>query len=626
MSVARVHYRERQPLRATDLCQEQAYHVGMRRRHHIAHHGWGIVTGLGVTTDAVGRFIVNSGMAIDGYGRELIVPEPCLLPVRCFEELACDTIDVWLVYSRRAETPPQHGRWDCGPGQHTRWREEARLRLVPADSIDPCQPPDTPVTDCTCSAQEEPLDDAEREWPVYLGRIGQPRPEDTPPRRYVTLTGETITAPSGRARVQVGSATSGDRRFFAVQLRNETGIFTDRFTINRDGQTTIHGDTTLHDDLIVGSLMLRSDDLKDSARLARTLRDAQDPLTQYLRRAFPVETAQSLAEYRGACPPSGALQVALVTELNRVLDDVALYNAQRFAHVRLRQETDALGTLLEQTPQTTQNREFLQRLFNRLLLEDGYPEAIVRMGVTPGVEFRPLAASPEEAAPWQIYHAVESQDGAPIHQLRLELAHPADKGEASLYKLVIGHADSSGFIPCLTVTADCTVTVHGNLAIQGQLVQRPIQADPDDPRFADALLDQWLQWTTSTGTVLVPLGLELTAPAEVQAGATLNYTITVRNISTRAVASVQIRGTLTVQRRGRTVARQSIEEDFPVLEPGQQENILREYTVPRPSAPGVVIIAVTALGVGPAGNIVHTEAQRIVRVTVPEGSEPEGVL
>jgi hypothetical protein len=327
----------------------------------------------------------------------------------------------------------------------------------------------------------------------------------------VTLTGETITAPSGRARVQLGSATSSDRRFFAVQLRNETGVCTDRFTINRDGQTTIHGDTTLHGDLIVGSLLLHLHDLKDSA----------------------------------------------------------------------------------------------------------------------GVEFRPLASSPEEAAPWQIYHAVESQEGAPIHQLRLELAHPADQGEASLYKLVIGHADSSGFMPCLSVTADCTVTVHGNLSnlvIQGQLVQRPVQADPDDPRFTDALLDQWLQGTTNAGVVLAPLGLELTAPAEVQAGTALHYRITVRNISTRAVAPVQIRGTLTVQRYRQTVLQQSIEEDFPALRPGQQEEIPGEYTVPRPSAYGVVIIAVTALGIGPAGNIVHTEAQRIVRVTVPVGSEPEGVL
>jgi hypothetical protein len=624
MSVARVHYRERQPLRATDLCQEQAYHVDMRRRHSIAHHGWGIVTGLGVTTDAVSRFIVNSGMAIDGYGRELIVPEPCLLPVRCFEELACDTIDVWLVYSRRAETPPQRGRWDCGPGQHTRWREEARLRLVPADSIDPCQPVDAPVTDCPCGAQAEPLDDAEREWPVYLGRIGQPRPEGTPPRRYVTLTGETITAPSGRARVQVGSATSGDRRFFAVQLRNETGVFTDRFTINRDGQTTIHGDTTLHGDLIIGSLMLRSDDLKDPARLARTLRDAQDPLTQYLRTVLPT-TIEHLDEYRGACPPSDVLQVALVTGLNNVLDDATLYDAQRFAHVRLRQETEALGELLEQSPQT-QNSQLLQRLFNRLLLEDGYPEAIMRMGVTPGVEFRPLAAPPKDAAPWQIYHAVESQDGAPVHQLRLELAHPADKGEASLYKLVIGHADSNRFVPCLSVTADCTVTVHGNLVTLGQLIQRPVQAAPDDPRLADALLDKLIQGTIAAGVALDPLRLELTAPAEVQAGATLHYTITVRNISTRAVAQVQLRGTLTVRCHGQIVAQQQIEENIPTLAPGLQV-IPKDYAVPELSAPGVVVIDVTALGVGPAGNSVQTAAQpATVNITVPEGSAPEGVL
>jgi hypothetical protein len=616
MSVTRVHYRERQPLRATDLHQEQSYHLAMRRRHHIAHHGWGIVAGLRVAADEADGFVVEPGMAIDGYGRELIVPEPYQLPLGCFDVLACDTIDMWLVYRRLAETPPQRGRWDCGPGRHSRWREEAYVRLVPADTIDPCQPVDTSATDCACGAQEVSLDDSEREWPVYLGRIGQPLPEDPPPRHYVALTGETITAPSGRARVQVGSGTSGDRQFFAVRLPDENGAFIDRFTIDRDGHATIHGETTLDGDLIVGSLTLRTDDLNDPARLARTLRDAQDPLSQYLRGTFSQETLDQLSGYRGVCPPSGMLQEVLVTALNTALEDLTLYDAQRFAHVRLREETEALRKMIQRNPQT-QNRQLLQRLFNRLLLEDGYPEVIAPMGVTPSVEFRPMETPPEAAAPWQIYHTIVSQNDTLIHQLRLELGHPGDTGNPSLYKLVIGHAGINGFVPCLTVAADCTVTIHDNLTIMGQLVQGPIQADPDDSRFADALLDQWLQGIATAGATLDSLRLELTAPEEVSAGGPLNYTITVRNIGTRPVTPVQLRGSLTVRMQGQTVDQQEIRHDLATLDPGR-EDIVTTYDVTAEG--GDITIAVTALGIGPAGNIVSASASKMVQIIT--SSEP----
>jgi len=44
----------------------------------------------------------------------------------------------------------------------------------------------------------------------------------------------------------------------------------------------------------------------------------------------------------------------------------------------------------------------------------------------------------------------------------------------------------------LTVTADCNVTVHGNLEPRGQVLQGPIQADPDDAHFAAHLTKRWL--------------------------------------------------------------------------------------------------------------------------------------
>jgi hypothetical protein len=62
-----------------DFRQEQAYLLGRQRLHNRALHGWGVVCGLGVTRHpgkgCEGRVIVQSGLAIDCCGRELILEE-----------------------------------------------------------------------------------------------------------------------------------------------------------------------------------------------------------------------------------------------------------------------------------------------------------------------------------------------------------------------------------------------------------------------------------------------------------------------------------------------------------------------------------------------------------------------
>ena len=78
-SIDRVHFFERQYLRAYDLEAEQLYHIEMRRRLNIGLHTWGIVTGLDLresetVPDIPKEFHISRGMAIDAYGRELVVP------------------------------------------------------------------------------------------------------------------------------------------------------------------------------------------------------------------------------------------------------------------------------------------------------------------------------------------------------------------------------------------------------------------------------------------------------------------------------------------------------------------------------------------------------------------------
>lgn len=249
MTVSRVRYRERQTLRHSDLNDEQAYLLEMRRRHAIAHHRWGIVSGLTLTAPD-GEVRIAPGMAVDGYGRELIVPNAIVIAEAILDERfpTAATIGVSLVYGRIAETTPQSGRWDCGTGQENRWIEVALVRLtgngeapLPGRASEDSSDLDLAVA---------PADDPGREWPVFLGRIERTTAGTTigaADRPLAGLVGETVIAPSARARLQVGSGL--DQRRFAVGIRDAGGAFVERLVIDRASDVTFRGHVTVTGDV-----------------------------------------------------------------------------------------------------------------------------------------------------------------------------------------------------------------------------------------------------------------------------------------------------------------------------------------------------------------------------------------
>jgi hypothetical protein len=82
--------------------------------------------------------------------------------------------------------------------------------------------------------------------------------------------------------------------------------------------------------------------------------------------------------------------------------------------------------------------------------------------VIPEVLAAGAAAHPE----WQLDHVTATGAlGKPVEQLRLVLGDPATMGTAT--EFVIGCFANGQFKPCLTVAADGTVTVHGNLVVEG---------------------------------------------------------------------------------------------------------------------------------------------------------------
>jgi hypothetical protein len=74
--IKRLHYFDHQFLRAPDFTDEQEYHLGMRRRHQRLLHTWGIAEGLGLSfASGASRVTVGEGSAVDGEGREIVLPE-----------------------------------------------------------------------------------------------------------------------------------------------------------------------------------------------------------------------------------------------------------------------------------------------------------------------------------------------------------------------------------------------------------------------------------------------------------------------------------------------------------------------------------------------------------------------
>ena len=127
-------------------------------------------------------------------------------------------------------------------------------------------------------------------------------------------------------------------------------------------QLTSHADT--------GQLLFRGDDLKDPGSLAVKLQDKRAALSEAIVPQLSAETQRLLDHrYDGISNPSTALQNALLTDLNRLLQAGPLYDSESFTKIRLSEQTEAL---LAQDPKSG---EALMRL-NRLLLSDVYPHEL----------------------------------------------------------------------------------------------------------------------------------------------------------------------------------------------------------------------------------------------------------
>ncbi|MBZ0120841.1 MAG: hypothetical protein K8H88_27855 [Sandaracinaceae bacterium] len=136
--IERPSYWDGQRLGARDFLDEQTYHADARRRHALGPHTWGIVHGLTLRLESLeGRpgevdVTLTPGLAIDGYGRSIVVFYPYRLPTTLFADVTTDGLQpVWIEYR---EAPQRLEDDPCNGPQVDRVREEFRVVIGARDT------------------------------------------------------------------------------------------------------------------------------------------------------------------------------------------------------------------------------------------------------------------------------------------------------------------------------------------------------------------------------------------------------------------------------------------------------------------------------------------------------------
>lgn len=287
-TIQRVHYFQRQFLGAEDFEAEQDYQRDMRRRHQLAHHTWGIVTGLRLQQQATlgdpnaRDVFIEPGFAIDGFGREIVVLHTQALDPQLFLAFgSAATLSVWVTFADMESRRPADGYGPCdtsgteaGTRAFTRLTETFGILVEPkGDEHDPITvddrvavPEGTSTTapnpfilpaDGSAPYQQFPDDELRPRWRIKIGEVlwdGAARVfRETPAdalvrgRRYAGVVAEDVLAPAGTLRLAPRKAFV-DPKVPAEFARVE-------------GPLRVQGSTTAEADVFVdgGKVYLRGD-------------------------------------------------------------------------------------------------------------------------------------------------------------------------------------------------------------------------------------------------------------------------------------------------------------------------------------------------------------------------------
>jgi len=102
IAAERPQFFEGQYLSADDLAAIVDYLRVTNARQNIGQHTWGVVIGLELVSqeisDTAVEYYVQPGVAIDGYGRIIVVSEPALIDPEKFVSITSGNVDIWIGY------------------------------------------------------------------------------------------------------------------------------------------------------------------------------------------------------------------------------------------------------------------------------------------------------------------------------------------------------------------------------------------------------------------------------------------------------------------------------------------------------------------------------------------------
>jgi len=124
------------------------------------------------------------------------------------------------------------------------------------------------------------------------------------------------------------------------------------------------------DESRIRPLILSSDDIRSPETFLRKLKDGKDALSSFLWAHFPAPIREGLSSDMNGPKLSARSQRLLATQLNELIAGPSLFNEERFASVRLSDETKTLAAAVRRGSSAV--------LLNHRLLADAYPHQIVR--------------------------------------------------------------------------------------------------------------------------------------------------------------------------------------------------------------------------------------------------------
>jgi hypothetical protein len=123
------------------------------------------------------------------------------------------------------------------------------------------------------------------------------------------------------------------------------------------------------------NLLFKPDDIKNVEDLVIKLRDAKDPLSQYLQDQFSPEGRRRIGAWTSFDYSEKELKALLANELNNIIQNKDIFDEKRFAHIMLSNEALQL---------IRHNAQGINRVrLNRILLEEAYPDDLAKVQQVP---------------------------------------------------------------------------------------------------------------------------------------------------------------------------------------------------------------------------------------------------